>query len=195
MTSPRRAVYPSGCITRTAAENLPHGKAFSLGEKVARYAPDEGKTSGWMPRKNFCCPVGRGDPTPPSSLPAGLNYRDATCRDAGCLKPALRPLRCFLSTPSAGRATAAPPPKNRARSYFYPRPPWGGRHIDTFGFIPGTGISIHALRGEGDLCSVPHLCPQHISIHALRGEGDHRPAVSNRPTSNFYPRPPWGGRP
>ena len=33
-------------------------------------------------------------------------------------------------------------------------------------------ISIHALRGEGDLYDCPHLREFVISIHALRGEGD-----------------------
>ena len=33
-----------------------------------------------------------------------------------------------------------------------------------------------------------------ISIHALREEGDSFRAVWMRPKSNFYPRPPRGGR-
>ncbi len=34
-----------------------------------------------------------------------------------------------------------------------------------------------------------------ISIHALREEGDHWPTSRSRPSMNFYPRPPRGGRP
>jgi len=34
-----------------------------------------------------------------------------------------------------------------------------------------------------------------ISIHALREEGDCSPPTRGRPRSNFYPRPPRGGRP
>ena len=34
-----------------------------------------------------------------------------------------------------------------------------------------------------------------ISIHALRGEGDQRRKESYTYKTNFYPRPPWGGRP
>ena len=130
----------------------------------------------------------------------------------------------------------------RIKRYFYfnPRPPWGGRHMTgyirsdwrIFQSTPSVGratflrllflllvavISIHALRGEGDLFfSSPRIsnrisihalrgegddifgfwrAAKHISIHALRGEGD---AVSLRPCaairSNFNPRPPWGGR-
>ena len=34
-------------------------------------------------------------------------------------------------------------------------------------------ISIHALRGEGDVSPSPKEAVETISIHALRGEGDH----------------------
>ena len=33
-----------------------------------------------------------------------------------------------------------------------------------------------------------------ISIHALREEGDLRQGHPQRPVTNFYPRPPRGGR-
>ena len=56
---------------------------------------------------------------------------------------------------------------------FYPRPPRGGRH-ERYNFqIVRIGISIHALREEGDLIAeeLPlQFFP--ISIHALREEGD-----------------------
>ena len=79
-------------------------------------------------------------------------------------------------------------------------------------------ISIHALRGEGDLASVAYNFPPiSISIHALRGEGDDgytdyikdstafqsTPSVGRATlivsqflfiSSDFNPRPPWGGR-
>ena len=79
-------------------------------------------------------------------------------------------------------------------------------------------ISIHALREEGDhglgqrqstcqqFLSTPsarratrgvHQAarPSAISIHALREEGDLRQGHPQRPVTNFYPRPPRGGRP
>ena len=78
--------------------------------------------------------------------------------------------------------------------YFNPRPPWGGRPIacwywmtsQQFQSTPSVGrataspahqkewvtISIHALRGEGDLTVVLAAATVSISIHALRGEGD-----------------------
>ncbi len=100
---------------------------------------------------------------------------------------------------------------------FYPRPPRGGRRG---GLQPGRdrqGISIHALREEGDLISLSIVMAAEIflstpsarrattlafnftdsceiSIHALREEGDQ--PESDQPERNpyFYPRPPRGGR-
>ena len=36
--------------------------------------------------------------------------------------------------------------------------------------------------------------PSKISIHALRGEGDISIKIIAKRNKNFYPRPPWGGR-
>jgi len=78
-------------------------------------------------------------------------------------------------------------------------------------------ISIHALRGEGDLFLVHIYTPfqyfnprppwggrpetwtgvptlRFISIHALRGEGDFTVCFRNFTHADFNPRPPWGGR-
>ena len=100
----------------------------------------------------------------------------------------------FLSTPSARRATIAPPLRRR-----------------------GVMISIHALREEGDrvaaaqfffdflFLSTPSArratcCRRHRtgrrcnSIHSLREEGDASQAVLPYLASYFYPRPPRGGR-
>ena len=78
----------------------------------------------------------------------------------------------FLSTPSARRATSVCPASPKTSSYFYPRPPRGGRRgflrscAGSWRFLstpsarrattegshhqPRAGISIHALREEGD---------------------------------------------
>ncbi len=57
-------------------------------------------------------------------------------------------------------------------------------------------ISIHALREEGDLLAHGAPVSSHmISIHALREEGDSRGVCSASKGSDFYPRPPRGGRP
>ena len=81
-------------------------------------------------------------------------------------------LFAFLSTPSARRAT-------RSRR-------------DCGNFL---GISIHALREEGDaqgiVRSLENLA---ISIHALREEGDLHRRPRHPARRDFYPRPPRGGR-
>ena len=56
-------------------------------------------------------------------------------------------------------------------------------------------ISIHALRVEGDFKhTVPENIGYGISIHALRVEGDTLDAPYRSGSSDFYPRPPGGGR-
>ena len=67
----------------------------------------------------------------------------------------------------------SPPPRGGKMSYFYPRPPRGGR--------------LFQLKDGKYLLS--------ISIHALREEGDAMPSERICRTSYFYPRPPRGGRP
>ena len=57
-------------------------------------------------------------------------------------------------------------------------------------------ISTHALREEGD--RAPSTSRSHnpaISTHALREEGDRSTPSNLARFSNFYPRPPRGGRP
>ena len=79
---------------------------------------------------------------------------------------------------------------------FYPRPPRGGRPTIPYTNTAIVIISIHALREEGDKC---YACRDAdgiiISIHALREEGDRLYHRSGSGTSDFYPRPPRGGRP
>ena len=79
----------------------------------------------------------------------------------------------FQSTPSVGRAT-------------------GSRDGCT---ANAANISIHALRGEGDVPKALAERRRVISIHALRGEGDGTAVdMSDSIRRNFNPRPPWGGR-
>ena len=103
-------------------------------------------------------------------------------------------------------------------TYFYPRPPRGGRPGTVRVHLPGLQISIHALREEGDRHAANRSCgADRISIHALREEGDIQPYQFGHPYSKFlstpsarratvtddgmvtidayfYPRPPRGGR-
>ena len=165
--------------------------------------------------KIFYRPVGRGDPTPPGGLPAGLHYRDATCRGAGCLKPTLRPLRCFyprppwggrqpiylagiydnifLSTPSVGRATQELRPALLCPFNFYPRPPWGGRPSPAT--APARWGAYFYPRPPWGGRRAFHQPDQHkhiISIHALRGEGDARARAQSTKRWTFLSTPSVG---
>ena len=118
-----------------------------------------------------------------------------SARRATSLLVELAPVCEFLSTPSARRAT-------------------GGRALRPL----FRGISIHALREEGDGEQRAPVARSQISIHALREEGDPCPrgwlqsacAFLSTPSARratryfskgiytpcyFYPRPPRGGRP
>ena len=78
----------------------------------------------------------------------------------------------FLSTPSARRATAAETPAECPHSYFYPRPPRGGRpppalyHLEMLLFLSTPS----ARRATSRHCHLGEI--RQISIHALREEGD-----------------------
>ena len=156
------------------------------------------------------------DPIPPPRQQSGISIH--ALREEGDLTVGdpSGPESVFLSTPSARRAT---PAAHRGRPKlwdFYPRPPRGGRHTwrrfltsdllflstpsarrataTLQAICPINVISIHALREEGDRRAVrPHraVC---ISIHALREEGDVKCHANSGAVSNFYPRPPRGGR-
>ena len=123
----------------------------------------------------------------------------------------------FLSTPSARRATFGRSWTVTALSYFYPRPPRGGRQPFLAHQRCGPNISIHALREEGDPPSRRRPCrrKRFLSTPSARratcfpprprrwGEflstpsarrATGRSAGCPRHTADFYPRPPRGGR-
>ena len=123
----------------------------------------------------------------------------------------------FLSTPSARRATRRPRCRCRPAANFYPRPPRGGRlrilnnfnNVELFLSTPSARrathriqvqlrqlpISIHALREEGDPLQIlgPGLQIQFLSTPSARRATPTSTAPAPG-TSNFYPRPPRGGR-
>ena len=124
----------------------------------------------------------------------------------------------FLSTPSARRATCAvtafrkqlqiisihalreegdgaPHPAGARTQHFYPRPPRGGRPacasmsfitVSPFLSTPSARRATQQQQGQRQGLQ--------ISIHAIREEGDSSPKPSLWKPSNFYPRPPRGGR-
>ena len=63
-------------------------------------------------------------------------------------------------------------PSSGQLMHFYPRPPRGGRPVETY---------LDANSWD-------------ISIHALREEGDWQTRRFNHDVQDFYPRPPRGGR-
>ena len=117
--------------------------------------------------------VGRATPVPPLSN-ARCRYFNPRPPWGGRLgqKRLFEWLRQFQSTPSVGRATAPYSFQITSSKYFNPRPPWGGRPLK----------------------STTTADAQRISIHALRGEGDVRGRVARNSSRHFNPRPPWGGR-
>ena len=130
---------------------------------------------------------------------------------------AITDLDVFLSTPSARRATLSigaiccarcyfyprPPRGGRPRSWtsttampnFYPRPPRGGRRGMPDLLLVQGGISIHALREEGDPEGICLLVQgvQFLSTPSARRATSHR-RCCRAGLGYFYPRPPRGGR-
>ena len=127
------------------------------------------------------------------------------------------PLKIFLSTPSARRATKLPSTTRTTPRYFYPRPPRGGRpafsriasaHLDFYPRPPRGGrrsrlpssncigcISIHALREEGD--SALRFITIRSGIFLSTPSARRATTAFSRIASahlDFYPRPPRGGR-
>ena len=100
----------------------------------------------------------------------------------------------FLSTPSARRATRALPLSGDAVPVFLSTPSARRATRAVQALRAEHRISIHALREEGDPLRFPASYLQSISIHALREEGDSRSLQWASTLSNFYPRPPRGGR-
>ena len=78
----------------------------------------------------------------------------------------------FLSTPSARRATAVAVCRQLLTEHFYPRPPRGGRQIISFSRSMNRKFlsTPSARRATGRSFEVALLSG--ISIHALREEGD-----------------------
>ena len=100
----------------------------------------------------------------------------------------------FLSTPSARRATQEFVEKHTIDGISIHALREEGDLAGEFVCLDDA-ISIHALREEGDEGAGLTIRALSISIHALREEGDRLPRSWHLAAANFYPRPPRGGRP
>ena len=156
----------------------------------------DGRGSGSVQKKtNFYPRPPRGGRPSCSSRAAGASYfypRPPRGGRPPCRHPADRPSNFYPRPPRGGRRVQHF--LHGGERNFYPRPPRGGRPslahllIKPVRFLstpsarratrnPGfmwrtSGISIHALREEGDAVSRTIMRPFCISIHALREEGD-----------------------
>ena len=101
----------------------------------------------------------------------------------------------FLSTPSARRATRKHAQTIFLMSHFYPRPPRGGRLPHRRQDRDWQEISIHALREEGDALPPGVLAPPFafLSTPSAR-RATIAGAFGGWGQTDFYPRPPRGGR-
>ena len=117
----------------------------------------------------------------------------------------------FLSTPSARRATALSskvselmeisihalreegdwptPPASTMSSYFYPRPPRGGRRIRVSAVLESQEFlsTPSARRATGTMAQ--KLYQTFISIHALREEGDCKRPATGKTNNEFLSTP------
>ena len=111
-------------------------------------------------------------PRPPRG---GRRWSPACCRSGWYFYP--RP-------PRGGRRLIER--KIEQHENFYPRPPRGGRQVHDAPVCGRTGISIHALREEGDRRRGERLDTRRISIHALREEGDIPPASRGQSSHRLF---------
>ena len=100
----------------------------------------------------------------------------------------------FLSTPSARRATSIRSMCCSPGAYFYPRPPRGGRPVVVLQHVGFHQFLSTPSARRATLKTTITTNVGGISIHALREEGDRRAFLQGRLPVYFYPRPPRGGR-
>ena len=110
--------------------------------------------------------------------------------------PYRSPRAPFQSTPSGGKATRSPAPTApAAASRFNPRLPGGRRPNPLSAAEPLLAVSIHAFRGEGDVCSSGVVSTRNSFNPRLPG-GRRRCTPKRSPPSpiRFNPRLPGGRR-
>ena len=102
----------------------------------------------------------------------------------------------FLPTPSARRATCTCAAASVRRADFYPRPPRGGRQTHADPTLSDLRISTHALREEGDrsLTESRVAWPKIFLPTPSARRATRTKAETQATYTDFYPRPPRGGR-
>ena len=97
----------------------------------------------------------------------------------------------FLSTPSGWRATILFRRRCRTKTQFLSTPSgWRATHFSSSARSSYSGISIHALRVEGDVAVTRSFKDANgISIHALRVEGDPMIRASHADALQFLSTP------
>ena len=85
--------------------------------------------------------------------------------------------------------------KHRPWTHFYPRPPRGGRPVVVLQHVGFHQFLSTPSARRATLKTTITTNVGGISIHALREEGDRRAFLQGRLPVYFYPRPPRGGRP
>ena len=105
-----------------------------------------------------------------------------------------KPEKNFNPRPPRGGRPISQAPLTGLKN-FNPRPPRGGRPYVCLHSNAKIGISIHALREEGDFCTFDFLrrCA-YFNPRPPRGGRRPRSAAIRPPARNFNPRPPRGGR-
>ena len=163
--------------------------------------PPRGGRRSACRRKLRCCPISihalreEGDCRHARDHAVQLNFYPRPPRGGRqYLYRSYHTLGGFLSTPSARRATPTATTSLNSRKNFYPRPPRGGRpvvvlqHVGFHQFLSTPSARRATFYRPG------RYLPGMISIHALREEGDVRSVLMAPVASDFYPRPPRGGR-
>ena len=86
--------------------------------------------------------------------------------------------------------------RSSQRHNFYPRPPRGGRPVFFLQLTLFQVISIHALREEGDEPFIVQITASSLFLSTPSARRATWTLAMQPPrSSNFYPRPPRGGRP
>ena len=164
--------------------------------------PPRGGRRSACRRKLRCCPISihalreEGDCRHARDHAVQLNFYPRPPRGGRqYLYRSYHTLGGFLSTPSARRATPTATTSLNSRKNFYPRPPRGGRPVVVLQHVGFHQFLSTPSARRATLKTTITTNVGGISIHALREEGDRRAFLQGRLPVYFYPRPPRGGRP